>query len=124
MLVLIYLVLTRVVAPTVAAYAQALFEPVMICVIIFIGMLVMFGALGMHISHNLGSTIAGSVFRGIGACARALYRACRWFIRSTGRILRRVFNGTLRGLRAAGVNAIGSNLIACLACGIVLALII
>lgn len=124
MLVLFYLIVSRVVVPTIVAYAQALFEPVMIVVIIFIGMVVIFGALGMPISHNLGSTIAGSVFKGMGRCFTGLYRVIRWFVRSTGRLLRRVFNGTLRGLRAAGMNAIGRNIIACLACILVLAIII
>lgn len=124
MLIVSYLIFTRVVMPTMASYARALFGPVMTVVIIFIGMVIIFGALGMHISHNLGGTIVNGVFRGIGACGRAIWQALRWFVRSTGRLLRRVFNGTLSGMRAAGVNRVVSNIVACIACVIVLAIII
>ena len=52
--------------PKLALACQGFIEPIMLVAIIFIGMLILFGALGMHISSNLGSTLIGGLMRGAG----------------------------------------------------------
>lgn len=52
--------------PKLALACQGFIEPLMLIVIILIGMVILFGALGMHISNNLGSTIVGGLMRGAG----------------------------------------------------------
>lgn len=62
MLIALYFFIVNVILLQIGAYAQALLEPVMIIVIILAGIVMLFGAVGMKISNNLGSTVVFSVF--------------------------------------------------------------
>lgn len=57
MLIALYFFIVNVVLPQIGAYAQALLEPVMVIVITLAGIVMLFGAVGMKISNNLGSTV-------------------------------------------------------------------
>ena len=112
MLIAVYLFIVNVAVPQISTYAQALLEPIMVIVITLAGIVMLFGAVGMKISNNLGSTVVGGIFRGIGYLCRALFQALGWIIRNTFRMIPRVFNGSRRTFNQMGLNAVLSNILA------------
>ncbi len=124
MLIALYLFIMNVALPQIGAYAQALIEPVMVIVITLAGIVILFGAVGMKISNNLGSTVVGGIFRAIGYICRTIITAIGWIIRNIFRMIPRVFNGSRRTFNQIGINALVSNLLAIVVVVIVLAIII
>ncbi len=124
MLIAIYFFIKMMVLPEIGAYAQALLEPIMLIVIISSGILMLFGAVGMHISSNLGSTVISSIFRAIGYIARTIIQAIAWIIRNTFRLMPRVFNGSRRTFNQLGMNAWVSNLLSVIVAIIFLVIVI
>ena len=124
MLIALYLFIMNVALPQIGAYAQALLEPVMVIVITLAGIVMLFGAVGMKISNNLGSTVVGGIFRAIGYICQTIIRAIGWIIRNIFRMIPRVFNGSRRTFNQIGINALVSNLLAIVVVVIVLAIII
>lgn len=112
MLIAVYLFIVNVAVPQISTYAQALLEPIMVIVITLAGIVMLFGAVGMKISNNLGSTVVGGIFRGIGYLCRALFQALGWIIRNTFRMIPRVFNGSRRTFNQIGLNTLISNILA------------
>lgn len=82
MLVLLYFFVMNVVIPDIMAIAGAAFEPVMIVVIIGVGILMVFASVGVHISNNLGSTVAGGIFGAFGWLVQQIFRGIGWIFRS------------------------------------------
>ena len=68
MLIALYFFFVNVAIPQIGVYAQALLDPIMLIVITLAGIVMIFGAVGMKISNNLGATAVGgsipSVFAG------------------------------------------------------------
>ncbi len=124
MLIALYLFIMNVALPQIGAYAQALIEPVMVIVITLAGIVMLFGAVGIKISNNLGSTVVGGIFRAIGYICRTIITAIGWIIRNIFRMIPRVFNGSRRTFNQIGINALVSNLLAIVVVVIVLAIII
>lgn len=124
MLIVLYLFIMNVALPQIGAYAQALIEPVMVIVITLAGIVMLFGAVGIKISNNLGSTVVGGIFRAIGYICRTIITAIGWIIRNIFRMIPRVFNGSRRTFNQIGINALVSNLLAIVVVVIVLAIII
>lgn len=124
MLIALYMFIVNVVIPQFGAYAQALLQPVMVIVITLAGIVMLFGAVGMKISNNLGSTVVGGIFRAIGYICRTIIRAIGWIVRNIFRMIPRVFNGSRRTFGQMGMNALVSNLLAVVVIVIVLAIII
>ncbi len=124
MLIALYLFIVNVALPQAGVYAQALLEPVMEIVIVLAGIVMLFGAVGITISHNLASTVVGGIFRAIGYIVRTSVRAIGWIVLSIFRMIPRVFIGSRRTFYRLGVNAFVSNLLAVIVLGIVLAIII
>ena len=112
MLIALYFFFVNVAVPQISAYAQALLEPIMVIVITLAGIVMLFGAVGMKISNNLGSTVVSGIFRGIGYLCRTLIQAIGWIIRNTFRMMPRVFNGSRRTFKQLGMNAAVSNILA------------
>ena len=124
MLIALYLVIMNVVIPQLVVYAQALFESVMVIVITLAGIVMLFGAVGMRISNNLGSTVVSGIFRAIGYICRTIIEATAWIVRNIFRMLPRIFNCSRRTFRQIGVNDLVSNLLAVLVVVVVLVIII
>lgn len=112
MLVGLYLFTTKVVIPQLAAYASALLAPVMTIVIILFGLIMVFGAIGIRISNNLGSTIFGGIFRGIGFLVRSLFHAIGWIITRTARMIPRLFVSSRNTYATMGAGNFLRNLLA------------
>lgn len=112
MLIALYFFLVNVAIPQIGAYAQVLLEPIMVSVITLAGIVMLFGAVGMKISNNLGSTVVSGIFRGIGYLCRTLFQALGWIIRNTFRMIPRVFNGSRITFNQMGLNAVISNILA------------
>lgn len=112
MLIAVYFFFTNVVMPQITAYAKAILEPIMLIVIILAGIVMLFGAVGMKISNNLGSTVVGGIFRGIGYLCRIVFQAIGWIIRNTFRMIPRVFNESRRMFNDMGMNTATSNILA------------
>lgn len=124
MLVAVYFFIINVVVPQLAAYANALVEPVMTIIITLAGILMILGAMGIRISNNLGSTILGGIFRVVGYLGRTLIQAIGWIVRNTFRIIPIVFNGSRRTFTQLGLNSLVSNLLALVVVVIVVVIII
>ena len=112
MLILIYSFFTYVMIPQIGAYASELVEPMMMVIVTLAGLVMLFGAVGMNISNNLGATIIGGIFRAIGYICRTLLQAVAWIIRNTCRMIPRVFNASKRTFSQMGLNAAISNILA------------
>ena len=110
MLLLLYFCWFNVAMPQIVAYAQYILEPIMVIVITLSGILMLFGAVGIKISNNLGSIVVGGIFRGIGYLCRTLFQAIGWVIRNTFRIIPRVLNGSRRIFKLMGLNEVPSNI--------------
>lgn len=124
MLIALYLFIVNVALPQIGAYAQALLEPVMVIVITLAGIVMLFGAVGLKISNNLGSTVVSGIFRAIGYVCRTIIRAIGWIIRNIFRMIHRVFNGSRRTFNQLGMNALVSNLLSIIVTVVFLAIII
>ena len=124
MLIALYLFIVNVALPQIGAYAQALLEPVMVIVITLAGIVMLFGAVGLKISNNLGSTVVSGIFRAIGYVCRTIIRAIGWIIRNIFRMIPRVFNGSRRTFNQLGMNALVSNLLSIIVTVVFLAIII
>ena len=124
MLLALYFFIVNVALPQIGAYAQALNQPTMIIIITLAGIVMMFGAVGMKISNNLGSTIVSGIFRGIGYVGRSIVRGIGWIVRSITRAIPRVFNGSRRTFVQWGLNQVLSNLLAIFVTLLVVAIII
>lgn len=120
MLIALYFFIIKVALPQLGAYASALLEPVMVIVITLAGIVILFGAVGMRNSNNLGSTIVSGIFKAIGYLCRTIIRAIGWIISNTFRIIPRIFNESRKAFAQMGMNNKISNL---LAVGIVLLVI-
>ena len=124
MLVLLYLVIKNSL-PIFGANLKALVEPIMVIVITLAGITMLFGAVGMKISNNLGSTIIGGIFRAIGYICQTIVRAIGWIVRSIFRLIPRVFSESRRTFsEQLGMNNWLGNILAILTVIIVLAIII
>ena len=99
MLLTLYYLLVNVAVPQMVAYTQALFEPIMLIVISLAGIVMIFGAVGMKISNNLGSTVVGGIFKGIGYFVRIIFKAIAWIFVNTFKMIPRVFNGTRKSFK-------------------------
>ena len=124
MLIALYFFITEVAVPQIGAYALALVKPTMIIIITLAGLTLMFSAVGLKISNNVGSTIVGGSFRGIGFLVQTLFQAIGWIVRNIFRMIPRVFNGSRRTFTQMGLNAVVSNILAIFVTVIILAIII
>ena len=124
MLIALYSFIMNVALPQIGAYANALLEPMMAIFITLAGIVMLFGAVGIKISNNLGSTVMNGIFRGIGYLFQTLFKAISWIIRETLRLLPRVFRGSRQAFTQMGLTPLWSNLLAVLSTGVVLAIII
>lgn len=124
MLIALYFFIVNVAVPQISAYAQSLLEPIMVIVITLAGIVMLFGAVGMKISNNLGSTVVGGIFRGVGYLCRILLQALGWVIRNTFRMMPRVLNGSRRTFNQMGLNAVLSNILAVVVVIVFVAIII
>lgn len=124
MLIGLYLFIVNVALPQLRAYAQEFVDLIMICILTVAGIILLFGAVGMKISNNLGSTIVSGVFRAIGYLFRTLIRAIGWVVRGILRLIPRVFEGSRRAFRHNGMTNLRSNILAFLVTLFVIILII
>lgn len=124
MLVTLYLLIVNMVLPQLGSLAYSLLEPVMTIVIIFAGIVMLFGVVGMKISNNLGSTVVNGIFRAIGYICRTIIQGIGWIIRSIARFIPRLFTGSRKMFTDMGLNAVISNILATIVTTIVLVIII
>lgn len=124
MLITLCIFIMNVALPQLGAYAQALIEPMMMIIIGLAGIVMLFGAVGMKISTNLGSTVVGGVFMGIGYVVRMLFQAISWIVQTSIRMTPRVFNGSRSFCYQLGLNEVLSNVFATMAAIAFIAIII
>ena len=124
MLIALYLFIVNVAVPQLGAYANALLEPMMTIVITLAGIVMLFGAVGMRVSNNLGSTIIGGIFRAVGYLGRTFIQAIGWVLRNAFRLIPSVFNESRRIFNQLGLNAPLSNIFAVLVVIVFVAIII
>ncbi len=124
MLIALYSAIVNVVIPQIGAYVQGLLDPVMAIIITIAGIVIIFSAVGIKISNNLGSTIVSGIFRAIGYIVRTIFRAIGWIVRNIFRIIPRVFAESRRTFKGFGLNALASNLLAVVVVVVIIAIII
>lgn len=123
MIIGLYLLIVSLVIPTLGAYANALSEPVMIIVIILAGIMILFGSIGMKISNNLGSTIAGNIFKAIGYVFKKMIDAIGWIVKKVVNLIPVVFKKS-RTIFRKKCNELVSNVLATLTTILIVAIII
>ena len=96
-----------VVLPFIGAMFSGVLDEVMGIAITIFGIVLIFGAVGVRISANLGSTIVNGVFRGVGMVATGLGRA----IYRIARTIPRVYTYTRHQTTLMGMSPLGGNLI-------------
>lgn len=94
MIIALYFFIVNIAIPQLASYMNAMIEPVMTIVIVVGGIVLLFGAVGMRISENMGSTIVSGIFHAIGFICRTSISAIGWIIRETFMLMPRVFRGS------------------------------
>lgn len=124
MFIAMYLFIINVALPQIVAYANASIITIMVIVTILAGIVMLFGAVGMRISNNLGATIVGGILRGIGYVCRTIINAIGWILRNTFRMIPRVFNGSRQVFNQMGMSTVVSNILAVIAVVIFIAIII
>lgn len=124
MLIALYFFIVNVVLPQVGAYAQALLEPIIVIVITLAGIVMIFGAVGINISNNLGSTVINGIFRAISYICHNLIQAISWIIQNIFRLVPIVFTGSRRTFIQIGLNPVLSNIFALIVSVVFLALVI
>ena len=124
MLLALFYSITDTLLPQLGAYANALLESMIAIIITLAGIVMIFGAIGIKISNNLGSTIVNGIFHAIGYLFQMIFRAISWIIRETLRLLPRVFKSSRQAFTQMGLAPLLSNLLAVLSTGVVLAIII
>lgn len=124
MLIVLYFVIVNVVMPQIGAYASALLEPVMVIVICLAGLVMIFGAVGMKISNNLGATVVGKIFEAIGYICRKLIQAIGWIVKNTFKMIPKVFKGSKNVFEQHELKALTSNALAVIVVILYLAIII
>lgn len=80
MLVALYIFINAV-FPLMGATCIALINGLMPAVIVLAGIIMLFGAVGIPLSRNLGSTIVERLFAAVGYIFRQLFEAIGWLIR-------------------------------------------
>lgn len=101
MLILLYLVIVGIVVPQLGGVLSSALEGFGVIFIMIAGIVMVFGAVGIRISQNLGSTVVGGLMRGVGFICRSIIQGIGWLFRQIALFLPRVF----RGVRDAGVRA-------------------
>lgn len=124
MLIVLYLFIIKVAVPQIGAYAQVLFEPTMLILIISAGILMLFASVGMKISNNLAATVADGIFKGIGYLFRTLFQAIGWIVSKTFKMIPHVFNESKKTFNHMGLNTVNSNILAVVAVVAFVAIII
>ena len=109
MLIALAFYFVAVALPHLGTLVQALSEPLMTVVITLCGIVMIFGAVGLKISENLGSTIVGGFFRAMGYICRTIVSVIGWIFR---RMLPNVFNGSRRTFRQMGISPFISTILA------------
>ena len=124
MIIALYFFIMNIALPKIGAFTESLLEPVIAIAITIAGIVMIFGAVGIPISNNLGASIVNGIFRGIGYIFQMLFRAISWIVRSTFQLLPQVFVESRRIFTQIGLNPMLSNALAALVTVLVLVIII
>ena len=124
MLIGMYWLVAHVLAPRIVSFLRAIAHPTMVAVIMAAGIVMLFGAVGISISRNLGATVVGGVFRAIGFIIRTIIRALSWIVRTTFSMVPRVYRESNRTLNQAGVGSLASSLVSVLVAIMFVAIVI
>lgn len=124
MIIAMYLFIINIVVPQLIAFANALYEPMITIVIMLAGIVMIFGAVGMTISANLGSTIMGGLFRAIGFIVVLLVTATSWILVHAFGLVPNVFTGSRRTFTQMGMNQILATVLASLLALLIIVIII
>lgn len=124
MLIALYLFIVKTAVPQIGAYVHTLTVPFLTIVITLAGIVMLFGAVGMRISQNLGSTVIGGIFNGVGYICRTIIHAIGWVITNFFRIIPRVYNGSNREFTRFGIGPLASNILSFVIVLLVIAIII
>ena len=108
MYIAIGFILFKQVLPRLWAFAQAAIGPVMTIVITIAGLIMIFGAVGMHVSTGLGSTIFNWIGRAIAGVIRGLIST----IRGAFRLVKRTYNWSRETCIENGMNPTAATWIA------------
>lgn len=112
MLITVYFFFINIIMPQLGAYAEAVFEPIMLIIITLTGMIILLGTVGIKVSNNLGSTIVGGFFMSVGYLCRTLFKALGWIISNTCKLIPKVFNESRNVFSQIGINTAVSNILA------------
>lgn len=124
MLIALYFFFINVAIPNVQMYAMALIEPAMVLIITLAGIIMLFGAVGLKISNNLGATVMSGLFKACGYIIRTFIQAIGWIIRNAFHMTPRVYKESQKIYSQMGLNATISNILSLITAFAFIAIII
>lgn len=110
MLIGVCFFVVNVVLPQILNLIKALVQPVVLIVIVLAGIVMIFGAVGLKISNNLGSTIVNNISKGISNLVRNIGKAIKWIFK----LIPIVFLTFKKQFRRYGMGDFASDLLAIL----------
>ena len=106
MLIAIWWCFSTIILPTIAKYLGDIMAPIMSAVIVLFGIILLFGAVGVKISENLGSTVVKGIGNGIGYIGKQFFKAIAWGVKGVVRLLPNVYRRTNKALLSSGVSQV------------------
>lgn len=124
MIIAICSTLKNLVIPRIGIDLSGLFAPMMVFIIIIGGLLIALGAVGVHISGNIGSTLLAGIMRAIGYTCNLIIQGIKWIIVQIYKACPKVFKASRKVIEQVIHNRIVSNILAAIVTILFVAVII
>lgn len=124
MLFLLCHLITEFFLPRLGEMAWAMLTPIMVIVITLAGITMLFGAVGMKISTNLGSTIVSAIFGAVAFIGISFVKFLSWLVQRLTTVAVVTFEKSQHKFLSMGLNSIVSTILAFLTSTLVVVVIL
>lgn len=124
MLLLMYHFIAEVFLPRLGEIAWSMVTPIMVIIITLAGITMLFGAVGMNISANLGSTVASAIFGALAFIGITLVQFLKWLVKKIIALTVMTFEKSQHKFLSMGLNSIVSTILAFLTSTLVVVVIL
>lgn len=123
-MIIMFLEILKGAIPTAGVYVREIVYASMPIVILLVGMMILLSTVGLKVSNNLGSTMVGGVFKGIGYITKGLIKIVKIIFLWIIGFIPSIFRKTRVFCTGQGIDTVCSNIIAFMVATIVLLIII